>query len=642
MNVTPTARAEHPVLIMNLKSGGGKAEKFRLADECEKRGIEPIVLQPGDDLLQLAEDAIARGADVIGMAGGDGSQALVATVASRRDVPHVCVPAGTRNHFALDLGLDRNDVVGALDAFADAVERRVDLASVNGRVFVNNASLGLYAKVVQSPEYRDAKISTAASILPELLGPEAKPLDLRFRGPDADYPTAHLILVSNDPYQMDHLVDMGTRQRLDLGVLGIVATRIADAAQASRFVAMEAAGAGPPLPRLAGVERPAVRGQLGRSGRDRDRRRGPEHGPAAGLRVAAGRAPGPPAQQRGASIPGAAGAAAVRLHNRAAGPGGRGAIRVMTTPPGPGPLMDAASFSALYQRLRDASAWGPADRRGGLNYLTPEQVLAAAGEVSLGRTVSLAAPIESRAAADNPDPAVHEMTSPAGDQADPDGLSFATDRLAMNIHGNADTHIDALSHVMYRARLYNDVPADTVGAAGASELSIEIARDGIVGRGVLLDIPRLRGVPWLEPGDNVTAGDLIGAADAQQVRIGQGDLLLVRVGHRQRQASSARGTRPGPVPGCIPRRWSRWPSGGSALLGSDSNNDAFPSAAEGVDFPVHVLAINAMGLHLLDWLQLDDLGGLCEEAGRWSFCCVVAPLRLVRGTGSPVNPIAIL
>ena len=242
MRASPAAPAGHPVLIMNLKSGGGKAEKFRLADECEKRGIEPIVLQPGDDLLQLAEDAIARIADVIGMAGGDGSQALVATVASRRNVPHVCVPAGTRNHFALDLGLDRSDVVGALDAFGDAFERRIDLASVNGRIFVNNASLGLYAKVVQSPEYRDAKISTAASILPELLGPEAKPLDLRFRGPGADYPTAHLILVSNDPYRMDHLGNMGTRPRLNLGVLGIVATRIADAAQASRFVALEAAG----------------------------------------------------------------------------------------------------------------------------------------------------------------------------------------------------------------------------------------------------------------------------------------------------------------------------------------------------------------------------------------------------------------
>jgi diacylglycerol kinase family enzyme len=230
------------VLIMNLKSGGGKAERFRLADECEKRGIEPVVLRPGDDLLELAECAIDRGADVIGMAGGDGSQALVATVASRRGIPHVCVPAGTRNHFALDLGLDRGDVVGALDAFADGVDRRIDLASVNGRVFVNNASLGLYAKVVQSPEYRDAKLSTAATMLPDLLGPDARPLDLRYRGPDADYPTAHLILVSNDPYQLDRIGGMGRRERLDGGVLGILAARIADAAQARRFVALQAAG----------------------------------------------------------------------------------------------------------------------------------------------------------------------------------------------------------------------------------------------------------------------------------------------------------------------------------------------------------------------------------------------------------------
>jgi diacylglycerol kinase family enzyme len=236
-------RPRHPVLIMNLKSGGGKAERFGLADECRKRGIEPIVLRPGDDLLELAEDAVARGADVIGMAGGDGSQALVATVASRRDIPHVCVPAGTRNHFALDIGLDRDDVVGALEAFADGVERRIDLAAVNGRIFVNNASLGLYAKVVESPEYRDAKLKTAASMLPDLLGPDAVPLDLRFTGPDgADYPTAHLILVSNDPYQLDQLGGgAGMRERLDRGVLGIVAARISDAAAARRLAALNAA-----------------------------------------------------------------------------------------------------------------------------------------------------------------------------------------------------------------------------------------------------------------------------------------------------------------------------------------------------------------------------------------------------------------
>ena len=177
------AAARRPVLIMNLKSGSGKAERFRLAAECRSREIEPVILGPGDDLLQLAEDAVARGADVIGMAGGDGSQALVATVAARHDVAYVCVPAGTRNHFALDLGLDRDDVVGALDAFGGGYERRVDLASVNGRTFVNNASLGLYANVVESPEYRDAKIKTAGSRLPDLLGPGAAPPDLPYTGP---------------------------------------------------------------------------------------------------------------------------------------------------------------------------------------------------------------------------------------------------------------------------------------------------------------------------------------------------------------------------------------------------------------------------------------------------------------------------
>ncbi len=316
----------------------------------------------------------------------------------------------------------------------------------------------------------------------------------------------------------------------------------------------------------------------------------------------------------------------------------------MTAPPGPEPvpLMDAASFGALYRRLRDASAWGPADRRGGLNYITPELVRAAAGEVRLGRTVTMAAPIEDRVALDNPDPAVHEMTSPAGDQADPDGLSFAMDRLAMNIHGNADSHIDALCHVIYHGSLYNGVPADTVSAAGASELSIEVARAGIVGRGVLLDIPRLHGISWLEPGDHVTAGDLIRAADAQQVRLGQGDLLFIRVGHRRRRAELGPWDSSRARAGLHPAALELVAEWRIAVLGSDSNNDTFPSAAEDVDFPVHVLAVNAMGVHLLDWLQLDDLAELCEETGRWSFCCVIAPLRLVRGTGSPVNPIAIL
>lgn len=232
-----------PVLIMNLKSGGGKAERFALDDECGARGIRPVILRPGDDLIGLAEEAVAGGAIAIGMAGGDGSQAAVASVAARHDVPFVCVPAGTRNHFALDLGLDRTDVAGALDAYADQIERRVDLAFVNGRPFVNNCSLGLYAKVVQSPQYRDAKLRTAAGMLPDLIGPDAQPLDLRFNGPGGEqFTTAHLILISNNPYQLAHPGGRGTRERLDLGVLGVVIVQVGDAADARHFMMLELTG----------------------------------------------------------------------------------------------------------------------------------------------------------------------------------------------------------------------------------------------------------------------------------------------------------------------------------------------------------------------------------------------------------------
>jgi kynurenine formamidase len=301
--------------------------------------------------------------------------------------------------------------------------------------------------------------------------------------------------------------------------------------------------------------------------------------------------------------------------------------------------MTEAEFRSLYERLRGQVPWGPDDRRGTLNHLGPAQIQAAAGELGLGRTVSLAAPVENQVSADNPDPAQHRMVQAPGGAG---GLEFATDRIAMNIHGNADSHLDALCHVAFDGRLYNGVPASAVTSSGAAELSIAVSGSGIVGRGVLLDVPRSRGVPWLEPGDHVTLGDITAAERGQDVRIGQGDILLVRVGHRLRRRErgpwDAAATRAGLHPSVLPLLAERR----IAVLGSDSNNDTAPSAVDGVDFPVHVLAINALGMQLLDYLEFDGLVPLCEEAGRWTFLCVIAPLRLPTGTGSPVNPIAVL
>lgn len=240
----PTATARQPVLLYNPKSGGGKANAEFVA-EAERRGIRAVDLTRHPDLVQLAHDVIAEGADVVGVAGGDGSQALVAGVAARHDVPFVCIPAGTRNHFALDLGVDRDDLVGALDAFSAGFERRVDLATVNDRVFVNNVSLGLYARIVQSDEYRDDKMGTAARMLPDLLGTDYDPFDFRVHGPSGvDSAHPDLVLVSNNVYKLSGIGGFGTRARLDEGVLGVIVIDVHDARDLAELVALESAGRG--------------------------------------------------------------------------------------------------------------------------------------------------------------------------------------------------------------------------------------------------------------------------------------------------------------------------------------------------------------------------------------------------------------
>ncbi len=211
------------MLFVNPRSGGGAAERCGLVEQAREQGIEVVVLGPGQSLAALAEAAAASGADALGMAGGDGSLAVVAAVAAAHGLPFVCVPAGTRNHFALDVGVDRQDLPGALDAFSDGVERRIDMADVNGRLFLNNVSLGVYGDAVQRPSYRDAKVRTLLETAQAVLGPSAREAAVvltddagrEHRGPA-------VLLVSNNPYALDQPVARGTRPALDTGQLGVM------------------------------------------------------------------------------------------------------------------------------------------------------------------------------------------------------------------------------------------------------------------------------------------------------------------------------------------------------------------------------------------------------------------------------------
>jgi len=222
VSLPPAPAPSRAVVVWNPRSGGGKAAAAHLDEEARKRGLEPIELHPGDDLEQLVRDAVARGADGLAAAGGDGTQALVASIAAEYDLPFACIPAGTRNHFALDLGVDRDDVVGALDAFVSGGERRVDLAEVNGRVFVNNVSLGVYAEAVQRPGYRDAKLRTMLDTMPEFAGPApAQNHELRFASPSESADQALVVQVSNNSYRLGTVLGSGTRPRIDDGRLGI-------------------------------------------------------------------------------------------------------------------------------------------------------------------------------------------------------------------------------------------------------------------------------------------------------------------------------------------------------------------------------------------------------------------------------------
>jgi kynurenine formamidase len=303
--------------------------------------------------------------------------------------------------------------------------------------------------------------------------------------------------------------------------------------------------------------------------------------------------------------------------------------------------VSADEFRLLFEAVRNWGRWGEREERGALNYLTPDRIAAAARLVRSGVTVTLSQPLRTEQRIDCPEPADHRMTMLTNEDIGSGTVRFAKDYVGLDYHNDGHSHIDALCHVAYDGRIYDGKPSDSITADGAEAGAISLLEDGLVGRGVLLDVPRLREVPWLEPGEHVFREDLEAAEREQGVRVGAGDILLVRTGHARRLAEVEAWDTGKAKAGLHPTAASFLAERRIAALGSDGNNDTAPSTTEGVGFPIHVLAINAMGIHLLDYLQFEDLLPRCEGARRWEFLFVAAPLRITGGTGSPLNPIAV-
>ena len=321
----------------------------------------------------------------------------------------------------------------------------------------------------------------------------------------------------------------------------------------------------------------------------------------------------------------------------------------MSDAPKPRPALPAPSPAELreaFEALKNWDRWGAGDERGALNHLTPARRAAAAALVSEGVALSLAHPLPLQPSAETPLPAQHHMLA-AGDARDETGIpgyEASRDWFGTPVHGLGVTHIDALCHIFVRGRMYGGVPASEVRSDGARRNALETLAEGVVGRGVLLDLPAARGAGWIEPGEPAGVADLEAAEAAGAVRVDPGDVLLVSTGREARRRALGGSLDPGSDglgglhPECLPWLQERR----IAVLGSDGISDPMPGfGVPEWPFPVHQIGIAAMGLHLIDNLALDALGERCASLGRWSFLFSLAPLRIAGATGCPVNPLAV-
>jgi len=300
-----------------------------------------------------------------------------------------------------------------------------------------------------------------------------------------------------------------------------------------------------------------------------------------------------------------------------------------------------AEFDQLFEKLKNWGRWGEDDELGALNFIREADVVEAAKLVKTGRRVSLGRALDTVAGPDNDRPALHYMTHMGERGAD--DSTYYLDFIGVDFHGHSASHVDALPHVAYKGMFYNGKrAAEVVASKGSSFAPVSTLACGVTARGVLLDAARVRGVDWVEPPAALGAEDLEAIAGDLGVEVRRGDAVLVRSGQVRRERAlgawapelSEVGLATSAVEWLADRQIS--------ILGSDGDSDARPSPVEGIGGPVHVLAITAMGMCLLDNLDLDSLSDTCSEAGAFEFLLVVAPLIVPGGTGSPVNPIAIL
>ena len=309
------------------------------------------------------------------------------------------------------------------------------------------------------------------------------------------------------------------------------------------------------------------------------------------------------------------------------------------------PIPTKERMEEIFESVKNWGRWGDDDEAGALNLITDEVRRGGAAAVRHGRAVSCSRNIPVDPAPDNPHPALHMMVMGGDDCLIPEiGLETTSDFVGIAFHGMASSHLDALCHVHKDGLMYNGYPGTLVKSTGAKRNSVMCAKDGIVSRGVLVDFPRYLGIDWCEPGQIIDPDQLAGAVAAQGAEVREGDVLLIATGRDARRAEFGPWSpmvegMAGLHPECVPWLHEK----GIAVLGSDAISDVLPlPEIPGWGMPIHECTLVAMGVHLLDNLDLSRLQAACVELGQWDFQFTAAPLLIEGGTGSPVNPIAVL